>query len=196
MNGKKDHPEDRAPNRSYCDRLAELAFPATVRVNGEANTVRVYDKESLRQAMASDEALLHRMARRYFMGTKDLTLDAVLDKAFPEHILLLGKSYTPAELRSKLPESPKLQHAVAVYTHFTPNKWLLEQELHARLDWRDELLNSTPLGWACRWGRENLVRLFLERGADPVESDAEAWATPRAWAAKKKHLGVLAILEP
>ena len=65
----------------------------------------------------------------------------------------------------------------------------------ARLDLRDELLNSTPLGWACRWGRENLVRLFLERGADPVESDAEPWATPRAWAAKKKHLGVLAILE-
>jgi ankyrin repeat protein len=65
----------------------------------------------------------------------------------------------------------------------------------ARLDLRDELLNSTPLGWACRWGRENLVRLFLERGADPFESDAEPWATPRAWAAKKKHLGVLAILE-
>lgn len=65
----------------------------------------------------------------------------------------------------------------------------------ARMDLRDELLNSTPLGWACRWGRENLVRLFLERGADPVESDAEPWATPRAWAAKKKHLGVLALLE-
>ncbi|MGA7524889.1 MAG: hypothetical protein WBW84_20735 [Acidobacteriaceae bacterium] len=23
----------------------------------------------------------------------------------------------------------------------------------ARLDLRDDLLKSTPLGWACRWGR-------------------------------------------
>ena len=27
----------------------------------------------------------------------------------------------------------------------------------AQLDVRDELLQSTPLGWACRWGREELV---------------------------------------
>ena len=39
----------------------------------------------------------------------------------------------------------------------------------ARIDLRDDLLQSTPLGWACRWGREDLARLFLGRGADPVE---------------------------
>ena len=64
----------------------------------------------------------------------------------------------------------------------------------ARLDLRDDLLNSTPLGWACRWGREELVRLFLERGADPVEADAAPWATPRAWAEKKEHRSIAAIL--
>jgi ankyrin repeat protein len=64
----------------------------------------------------------------------------------------------------------------------------------ARLDVRDNLLRSTPLGWACRWGREELVRLLLERGADPVERDAEPWATPRAWAEKMGHAAVLAIL--
>ena len=52
----------------------------------------------------------------------------------------------------------------------------------ARLDLRDHLLKSTPLGWACRWGRVQLVELFLARGADPVEADAEPWATPIAWA--------------
>ena len=52
---------------------------------------------------------------------------------------------------------------------------------------RDELLRSTPLGWACRWGRSELVRLFLDRGADPVESGAESWATPRAWVDKMGH---------
>ena len=64
----------------------------------------------------------------------------------------------------------------------------------ARTDSRDDLLKSTPLGWACRWGRVELVKLLLERGADPVEADAEPWATPRAWAEKMKHEKVLAVL--
>jgi ankyrin repeat protein len=64
----------------------------------------------------------------------------------------------------------------------------------ARLDIRDNILRSTPLGWACRWGRVELVKLLLERGADPVEADAEPWATPRAWAEKMGRAAVLAEL--
>lgn len=64
----------------------------------------------------------------------------------------------------------------------------------ARLDIRDNLLKSTPLGWACRWGRTELVELFLARGADPVEPDAEPWASPLAWAEKKGHAGIVAML--
>jgi ankyrin repeat protein len=51
----------------------------------------------------------------------------------------------------------------------------------ARLDVRDNLLRSTPLGWACRHRQYELARLFLDRGADPVEHGAEPWATPEAW---------------
>jgi len=65
----------------------------------------------------------------------------------------------------------------------------------ARLNLRDELLKSTPLGWACRWGRIELVKLFLARGADPIEADAEPWATPRAWAEKMKHAEALMLLQ-
>jgi ankyrin repeat protein len=36
----------------------------------------------------------------------------------------------------------------------------------ARMDVRDDTLKSTPLGWACRWGRLAVVRLLLDRGAD------------------------------
>lgn len=64
----------------------------------------------------------------------------------------------------------------------------------ARLDIRDNLLKSTPLGWACRWRRVELVKLFLERGADLIEADAEPWATPRAWATKMGHHEVLSLL--
>lgn len=65
----------------------------------------------------------------------------------------------------------------------------------ARTDLRDGLLNSTPLGWACRWGRIELVELFLQRGADPVEADAEPWATPKAWAEKMGHGAVVSLLQ-
>jgi ankyrin repeat protein len=65
----------------------------------------------------------------------------------------------------------------------------------ARLDRRDDLLASTPLGWACRWGRLELVDLFLARGADPGEPDAKPWATPRAWAARMGRSGILSRLD-
>lgn len=54
----------------------------------------------------------------------------------------------------------------------------------AKLDLRDDLLKSTPLGWACRWGRRRLVELLIQRGAPVDEPEAEPWATPRAWARK------------
>jgi len=54
----------------------------------------------------------------------------------------------------------------------------------ARLDLRDDLLKSTPLGWACRWGRQKLADLLMARGAPMDEPDAEPWATPAAWSQK------------
>jgi ankyrin repeat protein len=59
---------------------------------------------------------------------------------------------------------------------------------------RDDILKSTPLGWACRWGRAGLVKLLLSRGADPIEADAEEWAQPVEWARKMGHDEVLGIL--
>src|SRR5215203_5195164 len=64
----------------------------------------------------------------------------------------------------------------------------------ARTDIRDEFLKSTPLGWACRWGRVALVELLLARGADPIEAGAERWATPLAWAERRQHAGIASIL--
>ena len=64
----------------------------------------------------------------------------------------------------------------------------------ARLDLRDDLLRSTPLAWACRWGRARLVEMLLARGAPVEEPDAEPWATPRAWAAKMGREDILTLL--
>lgn len=64
----------------------------------------------------------------------------------------------------------------------------------ASLDARDNVLRSTPLGWACRWGRIELVRLMLARGADPLELGAEPWARPEAWARRMGHRQIAELL--
>lgn len=67
-------------------------------------------------------------------------------------------------------------------------------EAGARMDGRDDILKSTPLGWACRWGRIQLVRLLIEHGADAEENDAEPWARPRSWALKPGRGQVMSAL--
>lgn len=64
----------------------------------------------------------------------------------------------------------------------------------ARTNVRDELLESTPLGWACRWGRTEVARLLLHYGADADETGTAPWARPRAWATKMNRPGALALL--
>lgn len=91
-----------------------------------------------------------------------------------------------------------LHQIVVMGDHVTPHERVAfataALDAGARTDLRDDLLKSTPLGWACRWGREDLVRLFLERGADAAEKDAELWATPLAWAEKKGHHAIAVML--
>jgi ankyrin repeat protein len=65
----------------------------------------------------------------------------------------------------------------------------------ASLTVRDDLLKSSPLGWACRWGRKEVVELLLKRGAPAHEPDAEQWAQPLAWARKMNHPEIVALLE-
>jgi len=91
-----------------------------------------------------------------------------------------------------------LHEVAAMREHVTEEEaaafaWAL-LDAGARMDVRDDILQSTPLGWACRWGRAGVAKALLERGADPVEADAELWAQPRAWAEKMGHGGVVRVL--
>ena len=60
---------------------------------------------------------------------------------------------------------------------------------------RDEVLCSTALGWACRYGCVELAQLLLDRGVPVDEPDTPDWAQPRAWAAKMGHGSIRALLE-
>ena len=57
----------------------------------------------------------------------------------------------------------------------------------------NDLLRSTPLGWAIRWERYELAKLYLENGADPQLAGAD-WALPSSWAEKKKNKKLMSLI--
>ena len=58
----------------------------------------------------------------------------------------------------------------------------------------DEHFKSTPLGWAARLGRIKLAEFFLTRDVD-LTLAGEPWATPLAWAEKKKFAEMTRLIE-
>jgi ankyrin repeat protein len=64
-------------------------------------------------------------------------------------------------------------------------------DLHAR----DEDICSTPLGWAAKYGRKQMVEFLLQRGARPNLSDDPPWATPLAWATRRGHTAIVESLK-
>ncbi len=110
-------------------------------------------------------------------------MQLLLDRGIDPNVARRGETvlhYTAA--RANPTETQRVRFAAMLLDH------------GARLDLRDELLQSTPLGWACRWGRKEMVELLIARGAPVDEPDAEAWATPRAWAEKMGHHEIAAML--
>jgi ankyrin repeat protein len=63
----------------------------------------------------------------------------------------------------------------------------------ANLDTIDREFQSTPLGFAARWGRRDVAALLLERGADPNAAGAP-WALPLTWVRRKGHVELAAEL--
>lgn len=64
----------------------------------------------------------------------------------------------------------------------------------AEIDALESQLQSTPLGWAARYGQRELCKFLLSRGADVNGGDA-GWAKPLAWAERYGHDEVAALLK-
>jgi ankyrin repeat protein len=70
--------------------------------------------------------------------------------------------------------------------------WLLDRG--ADINRRDHEFDSTPLAWAARVGRVEMIELLLSRGALPRLPDDEAWSTPTAWARRRGHVHIVKML--
>jgi len=70
--------------------------------------------------------------------------------------------------------------------------WLLDRG--ADIDRRDLEFDSTPLAWAARVGRGEIIDLLLARGASRTLPDDEPWSTPEAWARRRGHTHILTML--
>ncbi len=84
-----------------------------------------------------------------------------------------------------------LLHDMAQKGDIPKAKLLIEHG--AQLDPIEEEYQSTPLGFAARWGQLEMVEFLLERGANPSMSGA-SWSSPLAWAKKKEHSQIERLL--
>lgn len=64
-------------------------------------------------------------------------------------------------------------------------------DIHAR----DEDIGSTPLGWAAKFGRQQMVEFLLSRGAHARHADDPPWAAPAEWARRRGHAEIVAVLD-
>jgi ankyrin repeat protein len=83
-------------------------------------------------------------------------------------------------------------HILANEGTVTAAAWLLDRGADIHL--RDREFESTPLAWAARAGREEMVRFLLSRGAKSSLPDDEPWATPDAWARRRGHERIRELL--
>ena len=55
--------------------------------------------------------------------------------------------------------------------------------------------SSTPLGWAARKGKKEMVQWLLKKGANPNLPNDEHWALPIEWAKRRGHHEIAELLK-
>ncbi len=120
-----------------------------------------------------DRSVFPDIVRMFLDHGVDPNVKGRRDTSLLHHIAATGKVWGEPVLR----EDERIEFARLFLDH------------GATLEGRDTLLHSTPLAWASRWAREELVELYLQHGADP-QPEGEPWTTPLAWAERYRHASI------
>ncbi len=59
----------------------------------------------------------------------------------------------------------------------------------------EEEFYSTPLGYATKYGKKNMVVFLLQQGADPGLPEDKPWARPLAWAERRGYNEIISLLK-
>jgi ankyrin repeat protein len=118
------------------------------------------------------------------------------------HTACQGYLLKPDALRTLLahgmsPDQMNWQHQTLLHhasTHDTTECAAILLDAGATITARDDDYRSTPLAWAARTNRPQMIEFLVSRGAPVNLPDEEAWATPLAWAERRGHEEVAAIL--
>jgi ankyrin repeat protein len=160
------------------------------------------------RALAADQRDTHRIGAAITMAADRPELLARLLGAglrMPAvHTSCQGYLLKPEALRTLLahgmsPDQMNWQHQTLL--HHACGSWQDTSECAAILlnagatiTARDDDYRSTPLAWAARAGRLQMVEFLLSRGAPVNLPDDEPWATPLAWAERRGHQEIVSIL--
>jgi ankyrin repeat protein len=118
------------------------------------------------------------------------------------HTSCQGYLLNPDALRTLLahgmsPDQMNWQHQTLLHhasTRDTSECAAILLDAGATITARDDEYRSTPLAWAARANKPNMVEFLLSRGAPVNLLDDEPWATPLAWAMRRGHPQIASIL--
>ena len=65
----------------------------------------------------------------------------------------------------------------------------------AKINTIDEQFHTTPLGYAAKQGRTEMVKFLLEQGADPALPGDRPTATPLYWAQTRGYKGMVEVIK-
>jgi ankyrin repeat protein len=206
------------PNEEIDSASSAMVFAATPEIRalleshggglGPYDTTWIEHDDELLRRVAADPRDTHRIGAAFTMSADRPDLLARLLGAglrMPAvHTSCQGYLLKPDALRTLLahgmsPDQMNWQHQTLL--HHASGSWQNTSECAAILldagatiTARDDDYRSTPLAWAARADRPQMVEFLLSRGAPVNLPDDEPWATPLAWAERRGHQQIASIL--
>ena len=166
----------------------------------------VDDDDALRSVAADPAAHLYRIGAAITMNAdRPDRLARLLDAGLrmpAVHTACQGYLINAGALRALLahgmsPDQMNWQHQTLLHlasTKETSECAAILVDAGASMTARDDEYLSTPLAWAARTNRPEVVEFLLSRGAPVALPDDQPWATPLAWAQRRGHQEIVSIL--
>jgi ankyrin repeat protein len=199
------------PNEEIDSTASPMVFAATPEIRALLESYGgepIRDDDEVVRALRADPGTAERVGTAFTMSAdRPDMLGRLLGAGLrmpAVHTSCQGYLLKPDALRTLLahgmsPDQMNWQHQTLL--HHACGSWqdttecaAILLDAGAAITARDDDYRSTPLAWAARTGRLQMVEFLLSRGAPVNLPDDEPWATPLAWAERRGHQEIASIL--